>query len=165
MKKLLLIAILSLLTACGGEESFTDAVIDNTPGLTAEEKSVLKIANFVKHNEGEVPPLSIFISAGLINVDETNKKSIIKLLTQFDFEDIDSKEKIQDIIDKYNVAIDKVEAYAEGGSDLPTVEDYLDIGIIDITSAELDQLNVKISELSSIENLNLFQIQELFESI
>ncbi len=172
MKKILLIIalssfLLSFLSACGGSESFSDAVIDNTPGLTAEEKSVLKIANYVKHNEGEVPPLSLFTDAGLVDVNDINKESILKLLTQSDFDTVNSKTEVQAIIGKYNTAIAKIEAFGNGSGETPTVDDYKDIGVTEEIAAKIDILNIKIKSLSdpALEKISLIKILEILDSI
>jgi len=169
MKKLLLIfTLLSVLTACGGKEEFGNTVIDNTPGLTGEEKAVLKIANYVKNNEGEVPPLSLFKSAGLVNVNDINKESILKLLTQSDFDTVNSKKEVQAIIKKYNTAIDKVKAFAKDKGDAPTVTDYMDIGIKDADlESKIQTLHVKIKELSSaeLEKISLIEILKILKTI
>ena len=148
---------LSLLTACGGgEEGFGDTVIDNTPGLTAEERAVLKIANYVKYNEGKVPPLSIFKEAGLINVDDINKDSILKLISQKDFDSVNSKAELQALIDKYNTAIQKVKDYVRGNSDkIPTVKDYADIGVVEKElETKLKTLHTQLKEELSTDELD-----------
>lgn len=168
MKNLLLIlTLLSLLTACGSKEEFGNTVIDNTPGLTAEEKSVLKIANYVKHNEGKAPPLSLFTDAGLTNVNAINKDSILKLLTQSDFDTVNSKTEVQAIINKYNQAIAKVKAFGRDSGEAPTVDDYKDIGVTEDITTKIETLNVKIKNLSApkLEEISLIKILEILESI
>lgn len=168
MKSLLLIlTLLSLLTACGSKEKFGDAVIDNTPGLTAEEKSVLKIANYVKNNQGEAPPLSLFTDAGLIDVNAINKESILKLLTQSDFDTVNSKKEVQAIINKYNKAIAKVKAFGSSSGETPTADDYKDIGVTEDITTKIETLHVKIKNLSApkLEEISLINILIILESI
>jgi hypothetical protein len=169
MKKLILIfTLLSVLSACGSKEEFGNTVIDNTPGLSNEEKAVLKIANYVKNNQGEVPPLSLFTNAGLVDVNDINKESILKLLTQSDFDTVNSQEQVQAIIKKYNKAIDKVKAFAKGGDEIPTAKDYSDIGIKDTElESKIETLHVKIKELSSeaLEKISLIEILKILDTI
>ena len=167
MKKLLLIfTLLSLLTACGGKEEFGNALIDTVPGLSDEERAVWRIANYVKYNDGKVPPLSLFTQAGIINVDEINKESILKLISQKDFDTVNSKSELQTLIDKYNIAIKKVKAFAEDKGEAPTVEDYFDIGVSDKElQTKLETLNTQIKGLpkSELEKLSLIKILSILE--
>ncbi len=169
MKKLLLIfTLLSVLTACGSEEEFGNALIDTVPGLSDEERAVWRIANYVKYNDGKVPPLSLFTQAGIINVDEINKDSILLLISQKDFDTVNSKAELQILIDTYNKAIDKVEAFAKDKGDAPTVTDYSDIGINDAElESKIEILHVKIKELSSaeLEKISLIEILKILDTI
>lgn len=169
MKKLLLIfTLLSLLAACGGEKEFGDTAIDNTPGLSSEEKAVLKIANYTVNHKGEVPPLSLFSSAGLVGVDDINKDSILKLLSQKDFDTVNSKAELQKLIDKYNKAIKKVKDFAKDKGDAPTLKDYIDIGVLDTElQAKLDTLNTQIKGLSEteIDTISLIKILSILGKI
>ncbi len=169
MKKLLLIfTLLSLLAACGSKEEFGNALIDTIPGLSDEERAVWRIANYVKYNDGKVPPLSLFTKAGIINVDEINKDSILKLITQKDFDTVNSKAELQILIDNYNKAIKKVKAFAKENGNVPTVEDYADIGVKDAElESKIETLHVKIKELSSaeLEKISLIEILKILDTI
>jgi len=169
MKKLLLIfTLLSLLTACGGKEEFGNAVIDTVPGLTDEERAVWRIANYVKYNDGKVPPLSLFKEAGIINVNEINKESILKLISQKDFDTVNSKAELQILIDKYNKAIKKVQEYAKDKGNAPTVEDFLDIGVVDNElQTKIETLNTQIKGLpqDQLDKISLISILEILNKI
>ena len=168
MKKLLLIfTLLSLLAACGGKEEFGNTVIDNMP-LTAEERAVLKVANYVKYNEGKVPPLSLFKEAGLINVNEINKDSILKLISQKDFDTVNSTTELQTLIDKYNKAIKKVQDFAKDKGDAPTVADFVDIGVDESElQTKIDTLKTQIKGLKEdqLDKISLISILEILKKI
>ena len=169
MKKLLLIfTLLSLLAACGGKEEFGNTVIDNTPGLTAEEKAVLKIANYVKNNPGKAPPLSLFTDAAIVGVNETNKESIAKLLSLKDFDTVNNHAELQTLVSNYNKAIKKVQDFAKDKGDAPTVADFVDIGVDESElQTKIDTLKTQIKGLkeNQLDKISLISILELLKKI
>jgi hypothetical protein len=116
----------------------------------------------------QAPLLSDYQDAGVTEIHEGNVAGVNDALLQLSYNDVDTQEEIQAIVDSYNqmiyafltiitdhilssptakdTALEKIMAYAEDNTlPAPTVEDYNAAGVSGVSSSNLDDVNALVA--------------------
>jgi hypothetical protein len=133
---------------------------------TASE--AIKVITSYAQTGAEAPLLSDYLDIGIIEIHEGNVAGINDAVLKLEYNDVDTQEEIQAVVDGYNqmiyafltiitdhilssptakdMAFEKITAYA-GDNTLPapTIEDYSAVSVSGVSSSNLDEVNAIIA--------------------
>ena len=117
--------------------------IETSPEKTIIKQAIQSIVNYARDGE-PTPLLHVYNSAKITSVTAQNIIDINSLIDTAYTKNVDTKKEIQQLVDRYNNAISKVQAYAKDTETPPTIQDYKDIGLFSLNSFNINILNNRI---------------------
>ena len=127
--------------------------------VSTEASSVAKIAQYADTDgKSEIPSEEDYSNIGTTIPSNTSVEDVNEIIATLDEEDVDTAAEIQDVIDSVS-SLNKIEDYAEDNSnDTPTVQDYIDAGVVGVTSDNLDLVNAAVD---AKQNADVDTVEEL----
>jgi hypothetical protein len=90
-----------MLSACGGGGSATKVDVNNTKLPTAQELAIQAIATYAQDG-GTAPSADVYTTAGVSGINDTNLDDANALVLGLVYEDVDTQEEIQALVDRLN---------------------------------------------------------------
>ena len=160
-----------------GEEVDTDAevqaVVDAAIDAAAKKATAeAKIAAYADDNTKPAPTVEDYADADVTGVTAENLDDVNAAVDATDAAGVDTTEEIQALVDaaieaaaKKATAEAKIEAYADDNTKpAPTVEDYVDAGVTDVTAENLDDVNAAVDATDAAGVDTVEEIQALVDA-
>jgi hypothetical protein len=131
----------------------------------ASVAAVSAIEEYADTNGTSTPPTAqTYIDAGVTVPAGVTVAEINDAIAALEGEDVDTAAEIQDVIDSV-VALNKIEDYADDEANpVPTLEDYIDAGVVGVTSDNLADVNVAVAAVEGEDVDTLPELQALVNS-
>lgn len=105
------------------------------------------IIDYANDKSNPVPTANTYQEAGVSGVTDANLADINAIIDAKEGADVDSKDKVQALVDAYlkEKALEKIAAYAEDGTNpAPSVEDYANADIEGVNADNLNEVNAAV---------------------
>ena len=145
-----------------GDASAVDTVAELQAlinSVAQDAAAVDKISEYASTDgKSDVPSQTDYDNAGVTIPTNTTVADVNEIIATLNLEDVDTAAEIQDIITSVS-ALNKIENYADDSSnETPTVQDYIDAGVVGVTADNLDLVNVAVD---AKQNADVDTIEEL----
>ncbi len=126
-----------------------------------------KINAYAKdHLVNPKPTLQDYVTAGIVGVTEDNLAAVNDDIAKAEGEDADTVTEIHSIVAKINLAMRRIEKYADDGSRAePTVEDYTTAGVLDVNANDIVGLNRRVDALKGVDVDTVAEIHTLVAEV
>ncbi len=146
------------------EENTTVVDRNGTDGnKTVVLKGMDKINAYAKdHLVNLEPTLQDYVTAGIVGVTEDNLAAVNDDIAKAEGEYADTVTEIHSIVAKINLAMRRIEKYADDGSRAePTVEDYTTAGVLDVNANDIVGINRRVDALKGVDVDTVAEIHTL----
>jgi len=158
---LLSLMIIALSTSCSGK---------NGSDTTAQEVAIAKIIVYAQDGVA-APSVQDYIDAGISGITTEELEALNSTVLGLSQEQVDTTQELQALFDALDLstaqekALAKIIAYAQGGEDTPTLEDYQEVGVSGMSTDNLAAFNAMIVGLSSSEVDSTAKLQALIDQL
>ena len=140
---------------------------DKVQGVVDAVNAGNKIEAYADDQTKPAPELSDFTDLGVTGVTAENKDEVNAVIAALNPEDVDSKDKVQKVVNAI-IAGNKIEAYADDQvNDVPAKSDYDDLGITGVTDGadgNLDEVNEAIAALNPADVDSKDKVQDVVDA-
>ena len=135
--------------------------LNNT--VSNPQEAMDKINAYAKdHLVNLEPTLQDYVTAGIVGVTEDNLAAVNDDIAKAEGEYADTVTEIHSIVAKINLAMRRIEKYADDGSRTePTVEDYTTAGVLDVNANDIVGLNRRVDALKGVDVDTVAEIHTL----
>jgi len=134
--------------------------------VNAKITALAKIKAYATSNTNPVPTVQDYIDTEVTGVSSTNLSAVNAKVDATNSVGVDSTVKIQALVDIVNTALTKIQAYASSNANLaPTLQDYVDAGVTDVSSTNLSAVNAKVDATNSVGVDSTVKIQALVDIV
>ena len=126
-------------------------------------KAMRVIADYANDNRQPVPTIINYVNAGVTGVNITNIAAVNAGIAAVTSSDVDTVQKIQMIVRRVNLTMDLIARYADDDNTQvsPIVENYNDIGIKGVHTANLAAVNAGIATMTKADVDSVAKIQTI----
>jgi outer membrane protein OmpA-like peptidoglycan-associated protein len=145
-------------------------VIEQVIADIAQEAAITKISTYAG-DQTNVPTSADYATSGVTGVDGTNLDRVNAAIAALNPADVDSKEKIQTLVNQVLAqiaaenAIEKIDTYADDQTHVPTPFDYAIAGITGVDSNNLEKINAAVAAMNTGELDSKEKIQQLVNQV
>jgi hypothetical protein len=120
------------------------------------------ISNYAEGNgTGDKPTATTYSEAGLTIPSNTTVAEVNERIASLNGEDVDTKAEIEDVIKSVS-ALNIIEDYADDKtSDLPTVQNYMDAGVVGVNTSNINEVNEVVEALVGDDVDTLEELQSV----
>jgi hypothetical protein len=154
----------SVIATASETQSNTAAKIQSL--IDVEVAAISIIANWTGDTTNSVEPsIENYTIIGVNGVGEHNLVMVNAVMADASFIESDTVAKIQTLINVKVSAIQLIADWANGSNTAPTVDNYADAGVIGVSSADLDIVNLTVQATTSSEADTTSEIQVLANTV
>jgi uncharacterized protein (TIGR02145 family) len=139
------------------------AIVDNATQLYTTSFAIINYWG-EPDNELDEPTIQDYANIGVFEVVDTNLNIVNIVISDATFDATDTPTKIQTLISVKAIAISKISTYADNNTASPTVQDYIDAGVVDVDTLNLSLTNATIKNTTSEATDTTEEIQALIDA-
>lgn len=141
--------------------------IDDIQAIVDATNAELAIEIISNYDDGDAElTVELFEFAGVTGVTDDNIEALLGVFALASRTESNTLEEIQDLVDAQiakEVAIELIADY-NGNNDEPTRDDYLDAGVVGVTSSNLEAINALFEDISYVNSNTLEEIQAVVDA-